>query len=154
MLWIWSHFVVFLRSDLDVKQTHLWGWFVEQNLMLSSNFRCCQIHYCWQYEFGHTVVFLKSDLGVKQTHLWWIVFISFNHTLRFMCWRLSIIIYRIIKSTWGDNKLKKYYKIFGNGKLTKRLSLKGKGADWSHKLFEKVEKGEREREREREKERT
>ncbi len=32
------------------------GRFVEQKLMLSSNFRCDQIHNCHCYDFGHTLV--------------------------------------------------------------------------------------------------
>ncbi len=30
LVWIWSHFVVLLKSDFDVKQTHLRGQFVQQ----------------------------------------------------------------------------------------------------------------------------
>jgi hypothetical protein len=32
------------------------GRFVEQKLMLSSNFRCYQIHNCQRCEFGHTLL--------------------------------------------------------------------------------------------------
>ncbi len=58
-----------VNSHLDVQQTHIRGRYVEQKLMLSSNFRCDQIHNCHWYDFGHTVVLLKSDLDVQQTHL-------------------------------------------------------------------------------------
>ncbi len=30
--------------------------FVEQKLMLSSNFRCYQNHHCQEYDFGHTLL--------------------------------------------------------------------------------------------------
>jgi hypothetical protein len=44
--------------------------FVEQKLMLSSSFRCYQIHNCHRYDFGHTFfVKLKSDLDIQQTRL-------------------------------------------------------------------------------------
>jgi hypothetical protein len=45
------------------------GRFVEQMLMLSSNFRCDQIYKYERLNFGHTVVLLRSDLDVQQTHL-------------------------------------------------------------------------------------
>ncbi len=32
------------------------GQFVEQKLMLSSNFGCYQIHNCQRYDFGHTLL--------------------------------------------------------------------------------------------------
>jgi len=35
--------------------SHLEGQFVEQKLMLSSNFRCYQIHDCNKNDFGHTL---------------------------------------------------------------------------------------------------
>jgi hypothetical protein len=38
-----------LKSDVDVKN-HLRGWFVEQTLVLSSSFRCEQIHDNQSYE--------------------------------------------------------------------------------------------------------
>ncbi len=70
-IWFWSHFIVLLKSNLGVKQTHLWDWFVEQKFMLSSSFRCDQIYKCPRYDFGHNfAVLLKSNLGVNQTHLW------------------------------------------------------------------------------------
>ncbi len=53
-IWFWSHFAVLLKSDLDVQQTH--NRFVEQKVMLSSNFRCYQIHNCQRYHFGHTLL--------------------------------------------------------------------------------------------------
>jgi hypothetical protein len=46
------------------------GRFVEQKLVLNSNFRCDQIHAFNWYDFGHTFVLLKSNLGVQQTQLW------------------------------------------------------------------------------------
>jgi len=33
-----------------------WGRFVEQKLMLSSNFRCDQIYKNERYDFGHTLL--------------------------------------------------------------------------------------------------
>jgi hypothetical protein len=48
----WSHFVVLLKSDLDVQQTRV--RFVEKGLMLSSNFRCKQINKYEIFDFGHT----------------------------------------------------------------------------------------------------
>jgi hypothetical protein len=47
-------FVVPLKSDLDVQQTHLRGWFGEQKLMLSSSLMYKQIEKCLRYDFGHT----------------------------------------------------------------------------------------------------
>jgi hypothetical protein len=43
---IWVTLFVLLNMYLDIQQTHLRGQFVEQKLMLSSNFRCDQIHNC------------------------------------------------------------------------------------------------------------
>ncbi len=43
--------------------------FVDQNLTLSSSFRCDQIYHCHRYDFGHTFVLVKSELDVQQTHL-------------------------------------------------------------------------------------
>ncbi len=56
---------VTLKSDLHVWQTHLKGQFVEQKVVLSSNFRCGQIYN------GQNIIWvtLKSDLHVRQTHL-------------------------------------------------------------------------------------
>ncbi len=63
-----------LKSDLDAKQTHLWGRFVEQKLALSSSFRCDQIYKIRRYDFGHTLLCYLSQTYVKQTHLWgWFV---------------------------------------------------------------------------------
>ncbi len=52
-----------LKSDLDVQQTHLshWGQFVEQTLMLSSNFRCDQIFKYKMHDFGHTLLCYLSQ---------------------------------------------------------------------------------------------
>ncbi len=63
-----SHFVVTLKSHLHVQQTHLrfWGWFLEQKFMLSSSFRCDQIH---NYHRYNVVVTLRSDSDVQQPHL-------------------------------------------------------------------------------------
>jgi len=36
--YFFGHTVVLLKSDLDVQQTHLWGWFDEQKLMLRRHF--------------------------------------------------------------------------------------------------------------------
>jgi hypothetical protein len=63
----WSHFVVLLKTDLDVQQTRL-----------SSQNKCsCLAHalgvtnlQIWEIRFcSHFVVLLKSDLDVQQTHL-------------------------------------------------------------------------------------
>jgi len=54
---IWRQFVVFPESDLDS----------QQELMLSSIFRCAQIRNNQCYE--HSVVFTKSDLEAKQSGL-------------------------------------------------------------------------------------
>ncbi len=40
----------------NCRQTLNWGRFVEQKLILSSNFRCYQIHSCQRYDFGHTLL--------------------------------------------------------------------------------------------------
>jgi len=37
------------------------GRFVEQKLMLSSNFRCDQIHNCHWYDLGHTLLWYLSQ---------------------------------------------------------------------------------------------
>jgi hypothetical protein len=56
------------RSQSNVFSSR--GRFVEQRLMLSSNFMCDPIYKNERYDFGpHFVVLLKSDLGVQQTHL-------------------------------------------------------------------------------------
>ncbi len=66
MLCIASPFVNQLKFDLDVQQTHIRGWFVEQKLMLGSSFRYDQIYKYPKYDFGHTLfVTLKSDLDVQ-----------------------------------------------------------------------------------------
>ncbi len=52
----WVTFVVQLMSDLDVQQTHLRGWFVEQRSHLGSSFRCDQILNKLCYELGHTLL--------------------------------------------------------------------------------------------------
>ncbi len=67
-LWIWPHFAMLLKSDLDVQQTYLRDCFVEQMLMPSSSFRCGQIYNIGTLEFGpHFAVLLKSDLDVQQS---------------------------------------------------------------------------------------
>ncbi len=33
---------VLLKSNLDVQQSHFWGWFIEQKLMLNTSLRCDQ----------------------------------------------------------------------------------------------------------------
>ncbi len=45
------------------------GQFAEQKLILSSSFRCDQIHNYQSYDFGPFLVPLKLDLDVQQTHL-------------------------------------------------------------------------------------
>ncbi len=66
MLCIASPFVILLKSNLDVQHIHIWGWFVEQKLMLGSSFRYDQIYKYPKYDFGHTLfVTLKSDLDVQ-----------------------------------------------------------------------------------------
>ncbi len=57
---IGSHVVVLLKSDLDVRQTHLRGRFVEQKHPLSCSFRCDQIYNNNCYIFGHTLLFYLS----------------------------------------------------------------------------------------------
>ncbi len=59
---ILSHFVVLLKSDLDVQQTRL--WFFVQKLMLRWSFRRIQIYKCLR---SSHVVQLKSDLNDQQT---------------------------------------------------------------------------------------
>jgi hypothetical protein len=61
---LWSHFVVLLKSDLGVQQTHLSPWFVEQVLVLSSSFRHHQIHKCQRYNFGRTLLYNLSQTQV------------------------------------------------------------------------------------------
>jgi hypothetical protein len=39
-----------LKSDLNDQQTSLYGQFAEQELILSSNFRCDQIYIYQQYD--------------------------------------------------------------------------------------------------------
>ncbi len=51
-----THFVVLLRSDLDVQQTHLRGWFVEKRLILSSYFRCDKSYNYERYDLAHTLL--------------------------------------------------------------------------------------------------
>ncbi len=62
---IGSHVVVLLKSDLDVRQTHLRGWFVEQKLPLNRSFRCDQIYNNNCYIFGHTSLFYLSPGNTK-----------------------------------------------------------------------------------------
>jgi hypothetical protein len=51
------------------KRVHTDG-FVEQKLMLSSNFRCDQICDSQRHDFwSHSAVLLKSDLDVQLTYL-------------------------------------------------------------------------------------
>jgi hypothetical protein len=77
-IWLWSHFVMLLKSDLDVQQTHLWGWFVKQKLASSSSFRCDQIHNCYRYNFGPSLLCYLS-----QTYL----FNKLSSRIRFgVCW--------------------------------------------------------------------
>ncbi len=46
-----------LKSWFVEQKFHLgWGRFIEQKLMLSSNFSCYQIHTCHRYDFGHTLL--------------------------------------------------------------------------------------------------
>ena len=52
----WVTLFVLLKSDLDVQRIHLRGRFVEQKLMVSSSFRCYQIHNCHRLDFGHTLL--------------------------------------------------------------------------------------------------
>ncbi len=75
-----SHFILLLKSDLDVQQTGPRGLFVEQKLMLNLSFRCNQIYKYESYDFGHPFVLLKSDLDVQQTHL---------RSQRLVCWTKS-----------------------------------------------------------------
>jgi hypothetical protein len=51
-----------MEQSLLIKKNR--GKFSEQKLVLTSSFKCDQIHYCHRYEFGHIVVLLKSDLNV------------------------------------------------------------------------------------------
>ncbi len=54
-----SHFVIKLKSDLDVQQTHIWSHFV---IKLKSDLYVPQTH-IW----SHFVMLHKSELDVKQT---------------------------------------------------------------------------------------
>jgi hypothetical protein len=67
LMWIWSKFVVLLKSDLDVQQIHLWDWYAGQKLMLSSNFRCYQMYKCQRF-WSHFEALLKPNLDAQQTH--------------------------------------------------------------------------------------
>jgi hypothetical protein len=51
---------VTLKSDSDVKQTHLRSWFVEQMLMLSRSFSCNQVYNKYYYELGHAMLSCSS----------------------------------------------------------------------------------------------
>ncbi len=59
-MWFWTHFVVLLKSDLDVQPTQLRGQFIEPKLMLSFSFRYGQFHKCQRYEFNHTLPWYLS----------------------------------------------------------------------------------------------
>jgi hypothetical protein len=61
---VWPTFAVrsrdsIVRLDLALP-ANIWlasrGRLVEQKLILSSSFRCCQIHNCHRYDFGHTLL--------------------------------------------------------------------------------------------------
>jgi hypothetical protein len=69
-LWIWSHLKLELRMSLcSTNWPLVWDRSVELKLMLSSSFRCDQIHNCNTYDVGsHLVMLLKSDLNIQQTH--------------------------------------------------------------------------------------
>jgi hypothetical protein len=58
--------LVVLKSDLDVQQAHLCGWFVEQKFMLSSSFRRYHTHNCHILLWSHFSLLLKLDLDVQQ----------------------------------------------------------------------------------------
>jgi hypothetical protein len=48
LIWIWSHFV--LLTYMFSKQTP------REKLILSSSFKCGQIHYCQRYDFAHSLM--------------------------------------------------------------------------------------------------
>ncbi len=56
----WSHFVVLLKTDLDVQQTHLLGWLVEHKLLLSYTHTCDIIYNNHCYVFGHVLLCILS----------------------------------------------------------------------------------------------
>ncbi len=47
-----------------------WGQFVEQKLMLNSNFRCYKIYNCQRYDLGHTLLCYLSltQMFIKLTY--------------------------------------------------------------------------------------
>jgi hypothetical protein len=57
-----------LKSDFDVQQTHLWGWFVELKLMLSLSIRCDQINKYDILDFVHTFLFDLSQTLMFNKH--------------------------------------------------------------------------------------
>ncbi len=56
LLWLWSHFSAWLKSDLVVQETHLCCGFVEQKLILSCSLRCDQMYDNHCSDFGHTLL--------------------------------------------------------------------------------------------------
>jgi hypothetical protein len=102
-----------LKSNLDVQQTHLWGRFVEQKLILSSNFRCGKIDKINCYEFGHTfIVLLKYDSDVQQTTSWGqffelklvlssIFYASKNRNARDWFWSHFVVLLKAVEQTYG-----------------------------------------------------
>jgi hypothetical protein len=50
--------MVIIKSDLNVQENR--GRFVEQKLMLSSNFRCYQTRNCHRDELGHILLWHLS----------------------------------------------------------------------------------------------
>ncbi len=60
-IWAWAF----------VQQTKIWGWFVEQKLVLSCSFGRDQIHHYWRYDFGHTSLCYLSQTQIfnKPTHI-------------------------------------------------------------------------------------